>query len=375
MKILYQHRTLADGAEGIHIAEMIEAFQTLGHEVVMLSLANAERRGEGRPGIWGRLKNALPAAVFELGAIAFNVVDYAGFLRALRRHRPDLVYKRHAMYDAGVVLACVRTGVPVVLEVNCPYSSAQHRRFERVCFPKAARLLERMAFSRASLVATVSSPLGSLIRDIGGANARVLVVPNGANPERFQPRESPPGIRERFAPPGATLVGWAGILRPWHRVDLLLEAVAQLPSVHLLVIGDGPDRSRLEGAAAALRIADRVHFTGRIPHADMPDYIATLDVAVAADDRTGYASPMKLLEYMAMGKPVVAPRMPNIQDFIADGVDGLLFSPGDSTDLARVLRTLANDPALMTEYGRNARSKIERERNWVSIARQVLSHA
>jgi glycosyltransferase involved in cell wall biosynthesis len=373
MKILYQHRTLADGAEGIHIAEIVEAFERLGHEVIMLALATSHARGEGRPNRWGRLKAALPPALFELGAVVCNAVDYLNLQCALGRHKPDLVYKRHAMYDAGIVLACQRAGVPIVLEVNCPYSSAQHSRFEQVTFPRLARLLERLAFRRASLVATVSSPLGALIKEIGGRDLPVVVIPNGANPERFAPRPTPPHIRARLAPDSTTLIGWAGILRPWHRVDLLLEAVSKLNGVRVAVIGDGPDRPRLERVAATLGVADRVRFTGRIVHADMPDYIAALDIAVAVDDRTGYASPMKLLEYMAMGKPIVAPRMPNIEDFVSHGVDGLLFTPGDSTALAQALEQLAKDPALMRLFGSNARRKVELERNWIAIARRVLA--
>ncbi len=372
MRILYQHRTLADGAEGIHISEMVEAFEALGHTVTMHALTSSARRGEGKPSRWGRLKDALPRAVFELAAVAYNLVDYVSFRTALRDTTPGLVYKRHALYDAAVILACRHSGVPVVLEVNCPYSSDAHRAFEVVRFPRIARLLERVAFARATLVATVSSPLAQQVERISRGGARVVVVPNGANPSRFAPERPSPELRARLAPDGAVLAGWAGILRPWHRVDLLLEAVAPFEALHLAVIGDGPDRPRLEEVVRRLRLSRRVCFTGRVPHDEMPAYIATLDVAVAADDRTGYASPMKLLEYMAMGKAVVAPRLPNIQDFIDEGVDGALFAPGDAGDLGLTLSRLAHDVDLRERLGRNARLKVERERNWQAIARTIL---
>jgi len=105
----------------------------------------------------------------------------------------------------------------------------------------------------------------------------------------------------------------------------------------------------------------------------MPRYIAALDVAVASDDRTGFASPMKILEYMAMAKPVVAPRMPNIEDLIRDGEDGVLFTPGDSHELMSTLRRLQDDRALRERLGTAARAKIERERNWQTNARGVVA--
>jgi glycosyltransferase involved in cell wall biosynthesis len=373
MTILYHHRTLADGAEGIHITEMVEAFEALGHTVVMLALAKPAQRGVGRRSALSAIKSAAPTAFFELAAIALNVVDLVTTLLAIRRHRPQLVYKRHALYDVGVGFACRIASVPFVLEVNAAYSSADHQRFEHVSFPSVAKLCERWMFRKAALVATVSTPLGNHIRQIGGADVNVLVVPNGANPDRFMPAVAPPELRRHLSPPGRLVVGWVGILRSWHRVDLLMEAAAGLEHVQLVIIGDGPDRERLLEAARRFGVEERVHMTGRVPHAEMPRYIAALDVAAAADDRTGYASPMKLLEYMAMGKPVVAPRMQNIEDFIADGVNGLLFEPRNAIDLAKCLERLHADEVLRTRIGANARQSIVDKRNWKAIASTILA--
>jgi glycosyltransferase involved in cell wall biosynthesis len=180
-------------------------------------------------------------------------------------------------------------------------------------------------------------------------------------------------VRRRFGFDDTTIVvGWVGILREWHRLDLLIEALTELPATRLMIIGDGPDQARLESVAAAKGVTSSVLFTGRVRHDDMPAHIAALDVAVASDDRTGFASPMKILEYMAMAKPVVAPRMPNIEDLIADGEDGLLFSPGNTGELLSALRRLQDDSQLRDRLGAAARAKVERERNWHSNAHAVL---
>ena len=372
MRILYHHRTLADGAEGIHIQEMIEAFQDLGHVVSVKALVEPEARGQGGGGFWGRVKAFLPHATFELAAMAYNLVDFVAFGRAIDREKPDLVYKRHAIYDIGAVLAARRRRVPVVLEINCPYSSPQHRRFERVRFPRLARFFEARAVDAATVAAVVSSPLGDYIRQLTRHPDRVLVVPNGANPRRFTPAPASASLEWHPRRHRGLVVGWAGILRDWHRVDLLIEAVARLPAATLLIVGDGPDRARLEQLAQSIGIIDRLTITGRVSHAEMPRYVAAFDVAVAADDRTGYASPMKILEYMAMAKAVVAPRLPNIEDLIDEGADGLLFEPGDALSLASILQRLASDEDLRVRLGRRARSKIEGERNWRRNAETVL---
>jgi glycosyltransferase involved in cell wall biosynthesis len=373
MKILYQHRTLADGAEGIHIREMIDAFKANGHEVVVRAMAHSEVRGSGHEGIWKRLKTMLPGGLFEVAAVAYNVVDYVAFSRALREHRPDFVYKRHALSDFGAILAARHRRIPVVLEVNRLYSSDQHARFERVRLRGLCRFCERLAINGASVVAAVSTPLAGFVRALAKDPEKVMVLPNGANPVLFQPQaDVRVTVRQELGWSDAVVVGWAGILREWHGVDLLLQAVARVPDLKLLIVGDGPDRARLESVIRRLELDDRVRFTGRVSHDEVVRYIGAVDIAVSSADRTGYASPMKLLEYMAMERPTVAPRSRNIEDLIDDGVDGILFEPDNEQALATAFRRLAADESLRLRLGCQARLKVTRFRNWKRNAEIVV---
>jgi glycosyltransferase involved in cell wall biosynthesis len=375
MKILYHHRTLADGAEGIHILEMVEAFRAHGHDVVVHAMAHGEGRGSGHQGVWKRLKASLPKGVFELAAAGSSVLDYVSFGLALRRHRPDFVYKRHALNDVGAVLAARHHRVPVLLEVNRLYTSDQHTRFEGLRFRSFCRFLERFAINRASVVAAVSTPLAAFVRQLAKEPGRVMVLPNGANPDLFRPQpELRDKVRAELAWSDSVVVGWAGILREWHGVELLIRAVARVANLKLLIIGDGPDRARLDTLVEHLDIADRVMFTGRVSHADVVRYVGAVDVAVSSADRTGIASPMKLLEYMAMERATVAPRLPNIQDLIDDNVDGLLFEPDSEQALSNVLQRLADDAALRVRLGKEARLKVTRHRNWKRNA-EIVVHA
>jgi glycosyltransferase involved in cell wall biosynthesis len=373
MKILYHHRTLADGAEGIHILEMIEAFRANGHEVVVRAMAHGSGGGSGHQGPLKRLKALLPGALFELAAVASSLVDYVTFGRALRKHRPDFVYKRHALNDFGVLLAARHHRVPVLLEVNRLYASEQHTRFERLRLGWMCRFFERFAINQASVVAPVSTPLAGFVRALAKNPSRVMVLPNGANPVLFQPKPAlREAVRAELAWSDAVVVGWAGILREWHGVELLIKAVARVPNLRLLIIGDGPDRPRLEGVIERLHLAGRVMFTGRVSHADVMRYIGAVDIAVSSADRTGIASPMKLLEYMAMERATVAPRSANIEDLIDDNVDGLLFEPDSEEELAKALRRLALDEVLRLQLGRQARLKVTRFRNWQRNAQIVV---
>lgn len=370
MRILYHHRTLADGAEGIHIAEMVAAFRDLGHDVRVMGLTSEAARGS-QGGALTRVRNALPGPVHELAGAACNAAEYVAVRRAIDQMRPDLLYKRHARNDVAALEAARSRDVPAALEVNCLYSTAGYRRFEPLAFSALTAAMERRALALASVVLAVSSPLADQIRALGRGNVQVL--PNGANPVTFRP--SGTGTRDaraRLGLPEAVTLGWAGIIREWHGLELLLDVLADLPGTVLLVIGDGPGRPGFEARATQRGLARRIVFTGRVPHRSMAAHLEAVDIAVVPDERTGIASPMKLLEYMAMGLTVVAPDVPNIRDLVVPGTEGLLFRAGDARDLSTTIGRLAANPALRRELGGNARIKIERDRNWRHNAELVL---
>jgi glycosyltransferase involved in cell wall biosynthesis len=371
MRILYHHRTLADGAEGVHIAAMVAAFRDLGHEVCVSGVTPAPAP-ETRHRVIGRVRTALPRAVFEVAAAGYNLLEYVQLRRLIGRFQPELLYARHARFGMAALAAARHLGVPSVLEVNCVFTSPDYERFEPHAAPRLARAFERRALALATVVAAVSTPLARAVQALGRAD--VAVIPNGADPDRFDPRRSDGlEVRARYGLDSAFTIGWAGILREWHGLELLLEAVVTLPTVTLLIVGDGPARQALERRANELGLQNRVVITGRVVHEDMPGYIAAMDIAVVADERTGVASPMKLLEYMSMARAIVAPAKENIRELIDDDVDGLLFEPGRADLLAAQLRRLVAARELRNAVGASARRKVEHERNWRSVAEHVLA--
>ena len=371
MKILYHHRSLADGAEGIHIAEMVAAFRALGHQVDVRGLAAGETAA-GRASLVERLKQRMPAAVFEAASTATNALEYLDVRGRARAERPDFVYKRHARMDVGALLAARRAGIPSVLEVNCLFTGTHYHRFEPMALDGLAARLERRALRLADVVLAVSSPL---MRDIQQfAQVEAVTLPNGADPQRFDPARAEGGtVRARFGLGREIVVGWAGIMRDWHGLELLIDAVARMPDVRLLIVGDGPSRPAVEQRARQAGIDARMVVTGRVPQDQMPHYIAAMDIAAVVSDGTRVASPMKLVEYMAMERPVVAPRLDNICDLVSDGCDGLLFTPENADDLTRVLRRLAGDAGLRSTLGSTARRTVLAVRNWRSNADRVVA--
>jgi glycosyltransferase involved in cell wall biosynthesis len=200
-------------------------------------------------------------------------------------------------------------------------------------------------------------------------------MPNGADPDVFHPNIRGDDVRHQYGLDGKIVVGFSGILRPWHGLDLLIQAFAEVvgsrTDVHLLIVGDGPIRPELERMLIERGLSDRVTITGRQPHEQVRFFVAAMDIAVSPR-ATFYASPMKLLEYMAMGKAIVAPNMENIRDVLRHEENGILFLPEDVGSLVKGLDSLISNAALRSTLGRAARLKIEMERTWLHNAKDVL---
>lgn len=390
MRILYHHRTQGDGAEGIHIREMIRAFRLNGHEVELVSVTD---RGEDTtssgvaPKAAGAQRKPLNAKkmisplVYELAEIAYNAVGVATVSAAVRRARPDFIYERHSLFNLTGSLVGKRKGIRTVLEVNAPLSVERaNEPDERLRLRRLGNWFEREAFRRADQIVVVSSPLRDHILSLGIPAEKIHLLPNGVDEERFRPEPKDGSLLARYGIDAqATVIGFSGIFRKWHGLDLLLGAFREIAlsakaPVHLLLVGDGPMREWIDAEVRRAGIERSVTVTGRVPFAEMPRVAGLMDIAVSPA-ATFYASPMKIIEYMALGKAVVAPATENIRDIVVDGVDGVLFAKESSEALRDALVRLLDDAVLFGDVRRRAREKVVRELNWRENARRVAEWA
>ena len=377
MRILYHHRTMADGAEGIHIREIVSALRSLGHEVRVVALAGDPSQPAARTSSrLGALRRLIPSAAYEVAELGYNVVGYRQVLTAIREFKPEAIYDRYNSYSTAALRAARRARLPLLLEVNAPvaYERSVYEHLQ-LKWPWLAKRYERRIFQDADRIFVVSTPLKRhLVDTVGIHPVKIVVLPNGADPDVFAPR-SGVAVRRRYGIENRVIIGFVGILRPWHRIDLLLDAFAEVrrrcSAVHLLIVGDGPIQEQLQSQARELGVAGTVTFTGRLPHADVVDHIAATDVCVSPH-ATFYASPMKILEYMAMEKPVVAPAMDNIRDIIDDGQTGVLFDPASVGSLAAALLGLVRSDVRRGELGRAGRSRVVEVFNWRRNAARVV---
>jgi glycosyltransferase involved in cell wall biosynthesis len=268
----------------------------------------------------------------------------------------DVVLERYSL-DSGPGLQAARClGVRYVLEVNAPLVEEAAR--YRGLSDTAARLQrERSLIASSDRVIAVSSGIRAHALASGAAAGRVRVIPNGVDLALFR-RAGRERVRAGLGLAGKTVVGFAGSLKPWHGVLDLVAAFACLTGpVHLLLVGDGPEREAVATASARLGLQGRVTLTGAVPHTCVPDYLAAMDVGVAPylPQERFYFSPLKVAEYMAAGLPVVASDQGDLAATL--GQAGLVVPAGDTARLIGALRQLVGDEPARRRLGRAARAR------------------
>ena len=163
MNILYHHRTLGDGAEGIHVSSIVEAFRALGHDVKLTSLIGEEVAvSTPRVRMLEHVRRRMPRSLYEVMEIGYSVAGYRLLTSQVNGWKPEFLYERYMLFNMAGLMAARRLGIPLVLEVNAPlaYERAQ---YERLSLKRAAQLFERSLFRSADLVLTVSTPLKDYI--------------------------------------------------------------------------------------------------------------------------------------------------------------------------------------------------------------------
>jgi glycosyltransferase involved in cell wall biosynthesis len=375
VRILYHHRTRSKDGQYVHIEEMINALRTLGHEVIIVAPPSAETESFGSDaGAVAILKRYLPKWFYEVMELAYSAVAYRRLAQAVRQHRPDVLYERYNLFLPAGIWLKRKYKLPMLLEINAPILE-ERAKYDGLSLRRLARWSQAYAWRHADMVLPVTHVLGDMVQAYGVPAERIVVIPNGINGDRFDGNVDVLAAKQALGLQGQLVLGFTGFVRDWHGLDKVIELIANDPPDALrtlLVVGDGPARAGLEQQAATLGIAKRVHFTGIVERDDVAKYVAAFDIALqpAVVD---YASPLKLFEYLALGKAIVAPAQPNIKEILSHEKNALLFDPAHPDQLAASIHRLCTDTALRLHVADGARAAIvEQKLTWKANAQRVV---
>jgi glycogen synthase len=242
-------------------------------------------------------------------------------------------------------------------------------------FYQLARSFDRWVTTHADAVCTITEALRSSTVELGARADRVFVVGNGVDTDAFTPREASPALRAKCLAGGNFVVGFIGSFFSFEGLPLLVEACASLvsryPGLRLVLVGEGEDYARVDALVKQLGLQKHVWLTGRVPHGEVLDYYACMDVLVYPrypSALTHMISPLKPLEPMAMGRCVIGSDVGGIAELIRDRETGLLFKAGSRESLTDRLEQLLLGKFDVAEMGRRAREYVIAHRQWHHMA-------
>jgi glycosyltransferase involved in cell wall biosynthesis len=373
MKILYHHRIGSKDGQSLHIQSLISALESLGEEICVVSPPAFDRVDFGaQASKFALLRRLLPPAAYEILEVCYNVPAFCRLAASYWRFRPDLIYERYNLFMIAGVLLSKLTGTPIFLEVNAPLVR-ERSAFGGLALRRFAGWVERWTWQAGDLVLPVSKVLARIVSAAGVPDERIFVIPNGTN-DAYLRLESSCAAKAALGLTGKTVLGFTGFVREWHGLEAVIDLLADphAPTdLHLVVVGDGPALAGLKLRAERLGISTRVTLAGLVGHERLPDYLAAFDIALQPS-AVDYASPLKLFEYMATGKAIVAPNQANIREVVADGRTALLFDPANHGSFREAVLALARNDELRQDLGRAARqSVLDRGFTWTENARRV----
>lgn len=373
MKILYHHRVGSRDGQAVHIEEIVQALRSLGHEVVRAGPPSTEQAEFGaNAGLVALLKKMLPAALYEMLELAYNLIAFWRLYHLYRRHRPDVLYERYNLFALSGVWLKRLTGMPMLLEVNAPLVH-ERSQFGNLSNKNLAAWAERTAWRSADYVLPVTKVLAGFVKAAGVNRERIVVIQNGISDEFLSGERDTAALSHRLGLDGRLVLGFTGFVREWHGLDRVVDLIAESDprlQLHLLLVGDGPAIPALRRQARERGISDRVTFTGLVPRTEIVEYVSAFDIALQPNV-VPYASPLKLFEYMALGRAIAAPSTPNIREILND-TEAMLFDPADPGAFRRAIESLCSDAALRVRLGTAARAAIERHGlTWANNALRI----
>lgn len=327
------------------------------------------------------------AGVSQIPVLAENALMRATEKRLLevaQRVRPDVLHAHSPVLNALPALRVGRQlGIPVVYEVRAFWEDAavdHGTTREGSLRYRATRALETHALKQAAHVFTICEGLRRDIVDRGIPAARVTVIPNAVDVDAFAVGGEPDeALKTQLGLQGATVLGFIGSFYAYEGLDLLLDAMPAMlqnrPDLRVLLVGGGPQDAALKAQAQTLGVADKVVFTGRVPHSEVQRYYDLVDVLCYPRHSmrlTELVTPLKPLEAMAQGRLLVASDVGGHKELIRDGETGVLFQAGSAPALAAAVQQLLGRRQDWPSLRAAGRRFVETERNWtVSVANYV----
>lgn len=323
----------------------------------------------------------------ELPPFDFNHIFLDQALNLIGNRKPSFIYQRYCMNNFSGIKLAHHFQVPLVIEFNGSDVWVNRHWGENILrYESLSEQIELLNLRASDLVVVVSEPLKEELVQKGIDSNRILVNPNGVNPEKYSPSIDGSAIRKKLQLENKTVLGFIGTFGKWHGAEILAEAYGLLlrdfpalrKQIHLLMVGDGMTMPKVKEALVRFGItSEDCTLTGVVPQDEGPHYLASCDILVSPhvpnpDGTPFFGSPTKLFEYMAMGKGIVASKLNQIGEILEHHKTAFMVEPGDVGTLAHGMKTLIEDPSLRSRLGSAARQEVVSKYTWKEHTRKIV---
>ena len=389
MKILYysSHPNLylkATTGYGTHMREMIGAFRRQGHEVLPVIMGDQKSNNEvhsstAKLSFKKIIKKIFPLyfwkSLKDYQLIKFDLMAGQVLEQQIVTFKPDLIYERGTYLQLSGIKMAAKFSLKHYLELNAPFVE-ESASFEgsATFFKERAFHAEREQIAKTDKALLVSSALQNYYSSkYKISDSKMLVTPNCVHPDSVRLNsELKDELIAKYNLKGKKIIGFVGSIFPYHGVDLLINAFRELQDLYsdllLVIVGDGALLPQLKVYAESM--GTQVIFTGPVAHNEIYTYIDIMDITVMAQSNW-YGSPVKIFEYGAMGKAIIAPDTVPVRDVMVDGVDGLLVKP-EVLGLKNAISKILIDPEIGIRMGENFKNKVFANYTWDAIAAKIL---
>lgn len=387
LSILYHHRTQGRGAEGVHITSIVNALESMGHSVTVVSPAGVDPmknagnapvdksvvNTSGIESIWKFISKNLPNFLFEFAEIIYNIPAMRNLEKELSKKKYDLIYERYAFYLVAGAIKAKKYKIPFVLEAN--EVSGIKDRARKQTFKRLCDSFENYLFNNCTSIHTVSSYLKNMIIDQNINGNIIEVTPNAIDPNKFSGHINNEKLVKKYSLKDKITIGFAGWFDEWDRLDLLLEVFSKSCKVHknlnLMLIGDGEVLTQVRNYVSENKLESKVILTGAVERKDVHTYLSLLDVAVITHSNE-FGSPVVMFEFMGLKVPIVAPKLMPITDVLVDGVSALHFDTLNMNDLYNKIDILLRDSDKRRLIAENAFNLLMNKHTWTMNAKEII---
>ncbi len=392
MKIIYYsaHPQLKLGLQtgpGTHMREMIRALQNAGHEVLPVILGDilhpenkTDTAQKNRRKINDFIKILLPGILWrtlkELKLLKLDTFAEGILNDRIQSFHPNLIYERGSYMQLSGIRISKKYGIRHFIEINAPFLRETDY-FEQAptWLRKKAIRSEKQQIKNADKVFVVSSFLKEYYSRYTSNVDKIIVTPNCIDPDKIKvDEELKQTLKNKYNPDDKIIVGFVGSIFGYHGVDLFIGAMASLMKTNsnliVFIVGDGHLIPKLKQLSESLQVQNQVIFTGSVPHQQVFTYIDLMDITVLPKTND-YCSPVKIFEYAAMGKAVIAANKSGVRDVLTDRIDGLLAEPTENS-LRLSIQSLIADKAFRISLAEHFKKKVLGNYTWSETAKKIM---